>query len=97
MNKVIIIPLMCFQTTLYAGNLQTSNSAAQPEADRSIIVPESGSQYNLDGKKDRDGQYRSSYSTKSVDIRDQAPASSSDASDGSGAVIPVVPLLIINE
>jgi len=97
MNKIFIVSLMLFQTTLYAGSVQTSNSAAQLETDRSSIKHESGRQYNLDGEKDRDGQYRSSYSTKSVDVRDRNSDSSSGSSDNNGAVLPVVPLLIIRE
>ena len=97
MNKIIIVSLMFFQTTLFAENLQTPGSSDQAETDASSSKHGSGSQYNLDGKKGRDGQYRSSYSTKSVDTRDQTSDSSSGASDNNDAVLPVVPLLIIRE
>ena len=97
MNKIVIVSLMLFQTTLFAENLQTVGSSDQAETDASSIKHGSGSQYNLDGKKDRDGQYRSSYSTKSVDTRDRTSDSSSGASDNNDAVLPVVPLLIIRE
>ena len=97
MNKIFIISLMLFQTTLFAENLQTSGSSGKVETDVSSTRHGSGSQYNLDGKKDRDGQYRSSYSTKSVDTRERTSDSSSGASDNNDAVLPVVPLLIIRE
>ena len=96
MNKIFIISLMLFQTTLFAENLQTSGSSGKVETDASS-TRHGSSQYNLDGKKDRDGQYRSSYSTKSVDTRERTSDSSSGASDNNDAVLPVVPLLIIRE
>ena len=97
MNKIFIVSLMLFQTTLFAENLQASGSSGKVETDASSTRHGSGSQYNLDGKKDRDGQYRSSYSTKSVDTRERTSDSSSGASDNNDAVLPVVPLLIIRE
>jgi len=97
MNKIITVLLMLFQTVLYAESVQTPGAPDQVETGHSTTTPESGRQYNLDGKKDRDGQYKSSYSTKSVDTRDRTSDSSSGASDNNGSLLPVVPLLIINE
>ena len=95
MYKIMIIPVLSvlFQTTLYAEQQREQSRADSDKKDSEIIVPVVGSQYNLDGMKTRDGQYRSSYSTKSVDNRDLTSRPPPD----SYGVPPVVPLIIIRD
>lgn len=99
MNKIIIFIalLFLFQPMLYAENEQKPENMSQPEAEPEIIMPVVGSQYNLDGMQTRDGQYKSSYSTKSVDDRDPHPDSSSTPYGANGLVSPVVPVIIVTD
>ncbi len=79
MNKIsIVIALLAFfQTPLHAENYSTPAGSGASKPDRKISTPAVGSQYNLDGMQTRDGQYKSSYSTNSVEDRNftngQAP------------------------
>ncbi len=85
------------QTTLHAENYQAKGSANSPETAQKIITPKAGSQYNLDGMKIRDGQYKSSYSTKSVDESDATNAPSPDPYGSNIPLLPIVPVIIIDE
>ncbi len=93
MYKIMLVPVLTvlFQTTLYAEQ-QEQRRADSAKKDSEIIVPVVGSQYNLDGMQTHDGQYRSSYSTKSVENREHT----SRPPDSYG-VQPVVPLVIIRD
>lgn len=95
MYKIMIILALSilFQTTLYAEEQRAQSRTDSAKKDSEIITPVVGSQYNLDGMQTRDGQYRSSYSTKSVDNRDLT----SNPSPDSYGVHPVVPLIIITD
>ena len=74
MNKirfisVLLVFFQATQATLHAEDYSASKAAGGSEAERKISEPAVGSQYNLDGMQTRDGQYKSSYSTKSIDDR----------------------------
>jgi len=99
MNKtmIFIALLFLFQPMLYAENKQKQDNTNTPEAEPKIIMPVVGSQYNLDGMQTRDGQYKSSYSTKSVDDRDLRSDSSSAPYGVNGQVSPVVPVIIVTD
>ncbi len=97
MNKIIIILLTLFQTALHAENLHTADKPRQSGDDANIITPEHSSKYNLDGKKNRDGQYKSSYSTKSIDKRDPTPNPSSEPYGAGGSIYPVIPVIVISD
>jgi len=99
MNKTIIFIalLFLFQPKLYAENEQKPENLSQPEAEPEIIMPVVGSQYNLDGMQTRDGQYKSSYSTKSVDDQELRSDSSSAPYGVNGQLSPVVPVIIVTD
>ncbi len=71
MNKIsIVIALFVFfQTPLHAENYSTPAATGTSRPEPKISTPVVGSQYNLDGMQTRDGEYKSSYSTNSVDDR----------------------------
>ncbi len=98
MSKIIIITLLAlFQTTLFADNYQTLDNANQAEPDTTINTPEVGSQYNAEGMQTRDGQYKSSYSTETVENHGRTRDTSSNPYVTNGSIIPVVPLIIITD
>ncbi len=97
MNKIIIVLLTLFQTALHAENLPAADKPLQSGDDANIIMPEHSSQYNLDGKKSRDGQYKSSYSTKPIDKRNHTPSSFSEPYGAGGSIYPVVPVIVISD
>ncbi len=98
MNKtmIFIALLFIFQPMLYAENKQQDN-ANTPEAEPKIITPVVGSQYNLHGMQMRDGQYKSSYSTKSVDDQELRSDLSSAPYGTNGQINPVVPVIIVTD
>ncbi len=92
----IAVLCVCVQTTLYADNNQTRNTKPV-ESDSTIITPDVTSQYNLDGMQTREGQYKSSYSTNTLDKRDSATESSPGLYGNSAPIIPVVPVIILTD
>ena len=97
MNKITIIIALSilFQTTLYAENHQAQDNINTSESDPKITTPDGGSQYNLDGMQTQDGQYKSSYSTNSVDNRNSTSNSSSAPYGTNRQVNPDVPVIIV--
>lgn len=74
MNKIpIVIALFVFfQAPLHAEDYSTPTGTGTSRSEPEISTPAVGSQYNLDGMQTRGGQYKSSYSTSSVDDRNVA-------------------------
>jgi len=98
MNKILSIVILSglFQTTVYAENDQATDQINSTEPDSTIITPDVGSQYNLEGMQNRDGKYKSSYSTDTVEKRRVSPNTPSPYG-ANGSAIPVAPLIIITD
>ncbi|VAW54663.1 hypothetical protein MNBD_GAMMA06-534 [hydrothermal vent metagenome] len=75
MDKTILVIALSilFQTVLYAEGQQETDRAKPPEPTSKIVTPKSGSYYDLNGIQTQDDQHKSSYSTKSLDHRDEKP------------------------
>jgi len=73
MNKTMIVIALSilFQAAVYADQQQGASNKKVPSSAVKIITPKSGSHYDLNGRQTKDGQYKNSYSTKSIDHRDQ--------------------------
>jgi len=103
MHKIIVAITSCvlFQSTLFAENYQAADNEAPGKAGSTIITPRVGSQYNLEGMQTGASQYKSSYSTNTLEKRKQAPDPSSLPAGGNGGlnngVNPVPVIIVIDE
>jgi hypothetical protein len=103
MHKIIVAITSCvlFQSTLFAENYQAADNAAPGKTDSTVITPEVGSQYNLEGMQTGAGQYKSSYSTNTLEKRKQVSDSSLQPAGGNSGlnigVNPVPVIIVIDE
>lgn len=98
MYKIMMVFMLSilYQTAVNATEpVQSETTSVKKEPE--LITPAVGSQYNLDGMKTRDGKYKSSYSTKSVDNRDPAVRPLSNPYDSNRTILPVAPVIVITD